>query len=187
MDPKFSKFESEVKLLLEAKTPISTISTTLKKSKDSIYNTIKRIKRKEKNFNIERVKAGRVSKVTSREKRVINRDLTRSPKKVNKRLLLENSLKVSKRSLQRILKEEGYSINISSKKPIITKERAKKRLIYAKEQLKNIKNINLNRIIFSDESAIQRGHGARQEYYRKRSNKKVGKEMVSTKGRSTFF
>ena len=71
----------------------------MKKSKDSIYNTIKRIKRKEKNFNIERVKAGRVSKVTSREKRVINRDLTRSPKKVNKRLLLENSLKISKRSL----------------------------------------------------------------------------------------
>ncbi len=32
MEPKFSKLESEVRLLLKAKTPISTISTTLEKS-----------------------------------------------------------------------------------------------------------------------------------------------------------
>ena len=187
MDPKFSKFESEVRLLLEAKVPNSTISTTLKKSLKSIKNTIYRIKKKERDINIKRVSTGRVSKVTSREKRVINRDLTRSPKKVNKRLLLENSLKITKRSLQRILKEEGYSTNISSKKPYIDKEKAKKRLIYAKERDKNIKNINFKKVIDSDESAIKRRHGARQEYYRKRGNNKVGKEIVSTKNKSMFF
>ena len=100
MAPKFSKLESDVSLLLKAKTPISTISTTLKKSKDSIYNTIKRIKKKERdNLNIERVSKERVSKITPKEKRVINRDLTRSSKKKNKRLLLENSLNINKRIL----------------------------------------------------------------------------------------
>ena len=107
MNLKFLKFESKVKLLLEAKTPISTISTTLKKSKDSIYNTIKCIKRKDKDFNIESVKFSRVSKVTSREKRVISRDLTRSSKKIIKRLLLENSLKISKKKLITSFKRGG--------------------------------------------------------------------------------
>jgi transposase len=185
---KLSKFESEVNLLLEAKTTTSIIATTLKKSLKSIKNTQQRIKRKKENsFNLERARKGPISKITPRTKRVINRDLTRSPKKENKRLLLENNLPIKKRALQRLLKEEGYSINTSSKKPIINKENAKKRLIYAKEQDKNIKKINLNKIIFSDESAIQRGHGSRTEYYRKRGNNKVGKELVSTKNRSKFF
>ena len=43
MEPKFSKFESEVALLLKAKTTTSVIATTLEKSTKSILNTIKRI------------------------------------------------------------------------------------------------------------------------------------------------
>ena len=66
------------------------------------------------------------------------------------------------------------------------REKARNRLILAKEQEK-LKNINLNKIIFTDESAIQRGHGSRREYYRKRGNNKTGKEMVSTKNKSKFF
>ena len=55
---KFSKLESEVKLLLKAKTPISTIITTLNKTSSSIYSTIKRITKKEKdNSIINKVKA----------------------------------------------------------------------------------------------------------------------------------
>ena len=160
MDPKFSNLESEVKLLLKAKTPISTIITTLKKPRRSIENTIQRIKRKEKDFNITRVNKGRVSKITLRDKGVINRDLTRSPKKENKRLLLENNLKIKKRALQYLLKEEGYSVNISSKKPYINKEKAKKRLIYSKERDKNIKNINFKKVIYLDKLAIKRRHSS---------------------------
>jgi hypothetical protein len=97
---KFLKLKSKVKLLLKAKTSISIISTTLNKSKKSIYNTIQRIKNKEKdNSIIKRVKLGRISKITLRDKRVINRDLIRSPKKENKKLLLENSLPIKKRAL----------------------------------------------------------------------------------------
>ena len=40
MDSKFSKFDSEVRLLLKVKTPNSIISTTLEKSLNSIKNTI---------------------------------------------------------------------------------------------------------------------------------------------------
>ena len=58
--------------------------------------------------------------------------------------------------------------------------------MYAKETLKNIKKINFNKVIFLDESAIQRRHGARTECSRKRYNKKVGKDLVSTTNRSKF-
>jgi transposase len=186
---KLSNLEAQVNLLLKAKTPNSTISNILKKPLRSIENTIQRINKKNKDINlsIKRVRKGRVSKVTPRDKRVINRDLIKSPKKENKRLLLENSLPIKKRALQYLLKEEGYSVNISSKKPIINRENAKKRLIYAKENIKLIKNINFSKIIFSDESAIQRGHGSRPQYYRKRGNNKVGRELFSANNKSKFF
>ena len=58
--------------------------------------------------------------------------------------------------------------------------------MYAKQTLKNLKNINFSKVVFSDKSAIQRGHGARTEYYRKRRNNRVGTALVSTTNRSTF-
>ena len=64
---KFLKLKSNIRLFLKAKTFISIISTTLEKLKDSIYNTIKRIKKKENNFNIKRVNKERVTKITSKE------------------------------------------------------------------------------------------------------------------------
>jgi len=101
MAPEFLNLELKVNLLLEANTSINIISKILKKSSKSIYNTIKCINKKKKiNYSIlNRVKKGRIKKISSREKRVINRDLTRSPKKENKRLLLENNLDISKRTL----------------------------------------------------------------------------------------
>jgi transposase len=186
MASKFSNFEKDVNLLLEAETSISTISTTLNKSKYSIYNAIKRIKKKKKEIHLERVSKGRVEKLSTREKRVINRDLTRSPKKVNKRLLVENNLSINNRTLQRFLKKEGYVTNKSSKKPYLNKEKARKRLLYCKEQAKDIKNINFNKVIFSDESAIERGQGARAEYYRTRGSRKKSKQIVSSSSTSTF-
>ena len=103
MAPKLSKFESEVNRLLEASTPISTISTLFKISKISIYNTISRIKKKNTKSSLKRASSGRIKKLSSREKRVINRDLTKQPKKSNSSLLAENNLKITKRTLQRFL------------------------------------------------------------------------------------
>ena len=99
---------------------------------------------------------------------------------------MENNLKVSKRSLQRFLRKENYSVNVATKKALLNKEKAKKRLNYSKENNKNIKKINLNKIVFSDEAAIERGKGGRKEYYRKKRNNKVGKELVSRTNRGTF-
>lgn len=99
MAAKFSNFEKQVDLLLAANTSISTISNTLNRSKPSIYDAIYRIKKKKKKFNLERASRGRVEKLSTREKRIINRDLTRSPKKVNRRLLVENSLSITNRTL----------------------------------------------------------------------------------------
>jgi len=101
MAPQFSNLESKVNLLLEANTSINIISTSLKKSLSSIYNTIKRIKIKKeaKNFILNQVKKGRIEKLKSRKKRLLNKDLTRSPKKENKRLLFKNNIDISKRIL----------------------------------------------------------------------------------------
>ena len=57
---------------------------------------------KEKNIKkVEEKKSykGRPRKISKREKRVIKRDILRSPKKINKRLIIENNLGITKRSL----------------------------------------------------------------------------------------
>ena len=92
-----------------------------------IENTIKRIKNKKEANNsiLNKVKKVRIEKLNSREKRLINRDLTRSPKKQNKRLLFENNLSISKRILQRFLKEKDYSINVSTKKRLLNAKKLK--------------------------------------------------------------
>ena len=73
--------------------------TTLNKYKPTIYNTIYRIKKKKEELELKRASRGRIEKLLTRERRIVNRDLTRSPKKVNKRLLIENNLSISKRIL----------------------------------------------------------------------------------------
>ena len=180
MSLKLSKYEQEVLSLLLENYSISSISTTLDRPSSSISNTIKRIKRKN-NTPLPTIspKLGPSFKITKRTKRAINRDLTRSPKKTNKRIIEDNSLDLSTRSLQRFLREENYSINTSKKKQLLNAKKAKNRFLYAKETLKNIKKINFNKVIFSDKSAIQRRHGARTEYSRKRYNKRVRKNLVS--------
>ena len=55
--------------------------------------------KKKKDYNIGGARRGRVSKVSSREKRVINRSLTKAPKIENNSLLSKNSLDISKRTL----------------------------------------------------------------------------------------
>ena len=77
---------------------------------------------------------------------------------------------------------------MANKKPLINRERAIKRVRYCKEQLRRLKNkeFNLKKIIFSDESGIESGKGARQEYYRKRSKKEVGKARISMTNKSKF-
>ena len=176
-------------MLSLAKTPNTTISTILKRNPESIRNALKRIKRKLSNPPlISRINKGRITKLNPRTKRQLNRDLTRSPKKTNKRLLLENNVPISIRGLQRFIKEEGYNINVSNKKPLVNKKNRIKRVSYYKEQLRRLKNkeFNLKKIIFSDESGIEAGKGGRPEYYRKRGKKGVQSERIATTTTSTF-
>ena len=42
-------------------------------------------------------------------------------------------------------------------------------------------------IIFLDKLAIQRGHGTRQEYYRKRGKIRARRKMISISNRSKFL
>jgi AraC-like DNA-binding protein len=181
------KFKHEVALLKQAKVSNKDIATTLNKPIKSIKNAASWIKHKNSlEDSLIKSKKEYKSTLRLREKRAIKRDIIRSPKKQNSRLLLENNLSISKRTLQRYFKEEGITINVASKKAYINSKNATLRLKYAKTQLKNIKNIDLRKVIFSDESAIQRGHGSRREYYRKLSNIRAGKKMVSVANRSTF-
>ena len=85
-----------------------------------------------------------------------------------------------------MLKEEGWVVNICSKKQILTKERAKNRLVYAKNRLKELSNIDFTKIIFSDESGIERGHGSRVEFSRNRPKYRQNPKIYSTKNKSTY-
>ena len=184
-----SKFEQNVYLLHSANTPISTIVSILKKNSISINNALYRIKKKLTNPPpIKRVNRGRISKVSLRTKRQINRDLERSPKKTNKRLLLENNIPISNRALQRLLKEEGWIIKIANKKAFLDKKKALKRVSYCKEHLRKLKNqeFNLKKIIFSDESGIEAGKSGKGEIYRKRGKKEPGKKRISNTTTSKF-
>jgi len=78
------------------------------------------------------------------------------------------------------LKEENYAINIAKKKQLLNAFKAKNRLLYAKEAIKELENINFSKIVFSDESSIQRGHGSRSEYIRKRQKKRTSKELANS-------
>ena len=188
MDPKLSKFEAEIDRFLQAKMPLDSIINYFQKDPKSIYNAIYRIKRK-KRIKIcqDRAKRGRNPEVSDRAKRAINRDITRSPKKTKSRLLKENNLDISSRTLQRVLKAEDWTINKSTKKPILDATRARKRLAVAKERLTNLSNDQVTKIIFSDESGIQRGHGARSEFFRKRGKKRLGQALVSTTNTSKLY
>ena len=183
MSSNLSKFKSKVHLLYSANISLSTITTVLNKDYKSIKNALNWIRTKHSNpLFISRVIEGRITKLNLREKRVINRDLLLSPKRINKRILFENSLETSTRGLQRFLKERGYSINVATKKPYIDVKNAKIQVKYAKETLKSYinKEINLKKVIFSDESCMERGHRARPKYARKKGNKLSGREMISS-------
>ena len=129
-------------------------------------------------------KLGRPSKISKRATRVVNRDLERSPKKTNRRILEENNLDFSTRSLQRLLRSEKYSISTAKKKQLLNKEKALLRKRYVKKTIKILKYIHFNKVIFLDKSSIQRRHGTRQEYVRKRRNKKTRPKQVSTSNTS---
>lgn len=188
MDPKFSKFEAEINRFLEAKIPIKNIIDHYQKKPESIYNAIKRIKWKKVNIICqERARRGRNQELSDRAKRAINRDITRSPKKTKSRLLNENNLEISSRTLQRVLKSEGWTVNKSTKKPILNAKLAQKRLAHAKERLAALSNNQITKTIFSDESGCQRGHGARSEFFRKRGNKRLGRGLVSTTNTSKLY
>ena len=188
MAAKFSNFKEKISTLLKDNYTIPTISDILKKPTKSIYNAIQRIKTKEKTiFNLKKVNSSRISKISPRTKRAINRDLTRSPKKENKRLLIENNLSLSKRTLQRFLRKENYSINTTFKKPYLNKKKAATWLEFVKKQLSNLENINLNKIIFSDKLVIEKGFSSRQEYYQSRKYQRLGQKIVSNRNKGTFY
>ena len=100
MSLKLLKYKQEVLSLLLEHYSITFIGTTLDRPSSSISNTIKRIKRK--NYTplpTISSKLGSFFKITKRTKRAINRDLTRSSKEINKRIIEDNSLDLSTRSL----------------------------------------------------------------------------------------
>src|SRR5437763_5374827 len=110
---------------------------------------LKELKKNIKTVEEKKSYKGRPRKISKRKKRVIKRDILRSLKKINKRLIIENNLGITKRSLQYFFKKEGATTNVASKKSLILAKSAKLRAKYAKEQLKKLENkeINLKKII----------------------------------------
>jgi len=126
----------------------SAISTILNKPSRSISYALQHIKRKNNtSTTLLKHKKGRPSKISKRATRVVNRDLTRSPKKTNRRILEENNLGFSTRSLQHLLKVQGYSTSTAKKKQTSNAEKAANYKKYAKKTLKTCKGLKPLRYI----------------------------------------
>ena len=113
----------------------------------------------------------------------MNRDFTRSLRKTSRQLLVKNEVNISTRTLQRFPKRERYSINIVKKKSIFNKKKAEYSFKYARNMLQNRSNNKLDEIMFLNKLANQRGQEYKEEYVRKRQNKRQGYEPVSSANR----
>ena len=143
-----STFEKQVDFLSSTIPTPAESAKIIKKSGLSIRNCLKRIKKKKGNILQEGAKKqGRKKTIKPRTQRQLKRHITGNAKTTNQELLKENSVEVLKRTIQRFLKEEGYSRNVAKKVLIISEKASKERLRFAKEN-KNITTLRLERIIF---------------------------------------
>jgi len=80
----------------------------------------------------------------------------------------ENSVPVTKRTIQHHLHKHGYHRHVYKKKVVIREVNRKKRLAWCREKRRWTVNGNWKRVIFSDESKIMIGHDQRAYVWWKR-------------------
>jgi transposase len=106
-------------------------------------------------------RSGRPSKLSRRDRRTLLRYVRKNPKLTYEQILVDLSLPISTKTMQRILKEEGIKKWIAKQRPLLTEEAAKIRLEWCLAR-KDWTWEQWKTYIFSDEASIERGKGGRQ-------------------------
>lgn len=110
-------------------------------------------------------RSGRSSKLSRRDQRTILRYVRKNPKLSYEQVLADLRLPICKKTIYRILKEEGIKKWIAKQRPLLTEETAKIRLDWCLAR-KNWTWEEWKTYIFSDEASIERGKGGRQWVFR---------------------
>lgn len=120
------------------------------------------------NFNYDnpghsRPRSGRPLALSDRDLRVILRTVTKDPFISLKDLKQDCSLSVSTKTLSRYLVKRGIQHVRAATRPLLNSDAAKRRLIWAKSYIGEPASF-WQRVVFSDESSIDRGTNEKQKW-----------------------
>jgi len=121
------------------------------------------IKKYKKTGNIENLpRPGRPPIATQRQKRLLIREVMKNRRAPLRELTANVGLNVTTTTASNYLHEAGIKSHVAAKKPFISDENQKKRLIWCKEHI-NWNISEWNNIIWSDESSVEIGESSRRE------------------------
>ena len=117
-------------------------------------------------------------RLTRRLLRIVRID----PKITYQNLGKELGIAVSKKTLYRVLKQQGITNWLAKKRPILTQKHAQQRLQFAK-QYRYWSIQDWARVIWSDECSVERGSGKERKWCFRTPAQKWEKEMIETYGK----
>lgn len=146
--------------------PIGTIKSTVNREKTRIKNETS-------------PRSGCPRKLNENDKERLLDAIDENPRVKSDDLLAEVDLKVCRQSIWRLLKECNLRKWRVLKRPELTDEHARKRLVWARAN--QHRTPDMWRLVFwSDESTVERGKGARQEWTFTRPKDQIAAQDVQT-------
>lgn len=142
-------------------TKLIDIAKELSIPKGSVYGILKRYKTQQKGRSQPR--AGRTAILSERDKRHIQRAVFQSPFDSAKEIRDKCEIKAGESTISRAMRKSGLGHWKALRRPKLTPDHAKARLEFAKIHVH--KPLDWwRRVIFSDETSIQRGCGDRTKW-----------------------
>lgn len=146
--------------------PFSAIATQENCSRSAAFSTVKNAPKRPGAFT--QLKGHPARKLSPRDERAIFRAIERNPKITASKLRIEVVPHVSQKTIYRFLQQSGIQKWRCRKRPLLTDERAARRLQWALAH-DNKPLAYWQRWRWSDECSIERGKGGKWDFvYRKR-------------------
>ena len=122
-------------------------------------------------------RSGRPTKCDDLLKRRIIRFCRTAPDATYAEVIDRLQLTVSKTTIKRVLQEQGISNWQKKKRPALTKENARKRLLFCR-QYKGWSADDWKKVIWSDECSVERGSGKQRRWVFRTPQQKWDRNMV---------
>jgi len=146
----------------------------------TVQSTLQRNSQRHKGTTLSR--SGRPSKLSRRDRRTLLRYVRKNPKLSYEQVLIDTGLPVCKKTVYRILREEGIKKWIAKQWSLLNEESAKIRLEWCLTR-KDWTWEQWKTYIFSDEASIEREKGGRQWVFQT-LQQKWQKEFILPKTKS---